>query len=45
MKDLIKKYIGITGFIIEQVGVLISAYYKFYHNDEFDTIGELSLLL
>ena len=45
MKDLIKKYIGITGFIIALVGVLISAYHKFYYNDEFDTIGELSLLL
>tara|TARA_B100000609_G_C16878448_1_gene263594 strand:- start:248 stop:385 length:138 start_codon:yes stop_codon:yes gene_type:complete len=45
MKDLIKKYIGITGFIIALVGVLISAYHKFYYNDEFDSIGELSLLL
>ena len=45
MKDLIKKYIGITGFIIALVGFLISAYHKFYYNDEFDTIGELSLLL
>ena len=45
MKDLIKKYIGITGFIIALIGVLISAYHKFYYNDEFDTIGELSLLL
>ena len=45
MKDLIKKYIGITGFIIALAGVLISAYHKFYYNDEFDTIGELSLLL
>ena len=45
MKDLIKKYIGITGFIIALVGVLISAYHKFYNNDKFDTIGELSLLL
>ena len=45
MKDLIKKYIGITGFIIALVGILISAYHKFYYNDEFDTIGQLSLLL
>ena len=45
MKNLIKKYIGITGFIIALVGILISAYHKFYCNDEFDTIGELSLLL
>ena len=44
-KDLIKKYIGITGFIIALAGVLISAYHKFYSSDEFDTIGELSLLL
>ena len=45
MKDLIKKYIGIIGFIIALFGVLISAYYKFFHNNEFDTIGELSLFL
>ena len=45
MKILIRKYIGIIGFIIALVGVLISAYHKFYYNDEFDTIGELSLLL
>ena len=45
MKNLIKKYIGITGFIIALMGVLISAYHKFYYNDAFDTIGELSLLL
>ena len=45
MKNLIKKYIGITGFIIALVGVLISAYHKFYYNDEFNTTEELSLLL
>ena len=45
MKILIRKYIGIIGFIIALVGVLISAYHKFYYNDEFDTIGELSILL
>ena len=45
MKDLIKKYIGITGFIVALIGVLISAYYKFYFDNELDSIGELSLLL
>ena len=45
MKDLIKKYIGIIGFIIALIGVLISAYYKFYHNNELDSVGEFSLLL
>ena len=45
MKDLIKKYIGITGFIVALIGVLISAYYKFYHNNELDSVGEFSLLL
>ena len=45
MKDLIKKYIGIAGFIVALIGVLISAYYKFYHNNELDSIGQLSLLL
>ena len=45
MKDLIKKYIGIVGFIVALIGVLISAYYKFYHNNELDSFGEFSLLL
>ena len=45
MKDLIKKYIGIVGFIVALIGVLISAYYKFYHNNELDSVGEFSLLL
>ena len=45
MKDLIKKYIGVTGFIVALVGILISAYYKFFHNNEFNTVWELSLLL
>ena len=45
MKDLIKKYIGISGFIVALIGVLISAYYKFYHNNELESVGELSLLL
>ena len=45
MKDFIKKYIGIIGFIVAFIGVLISAYYKFYHNNELYLIGELSLLL
>ena len=45
MKDLIKNYIGIAGFIVALIGVLISAYYKFYHNNELDSAGQLSLLL
>ena len=45
MKDLIKKYIGIAGFIVALIGVLTSAYYKFFHNNELDSVGQLSLLL
>ena len=45
MKDLIKKYIGIVGFIVALIGVLISAYYKLYHNNELDSVGEFSLFL
>ena len=45
MKDLIKNYIGIAGFIVALIGVLTSAYYKFYHNNELESVGELSLLL
>ena len=45
MKNLIKKYIGIAGFIVALIGVLISAYYKFYQNNELDSVGEFSLFL
>ena len=45
MKDSIKNYIGTAGFIVALIGILISAYYKFYHNNELDSVGELSLLL
>ncbi len=45
MKDLFKKYIGITGFILALIGIIFTAYFKFYHNNELDSIGELSLLL
>jgi uncharacterized membrane protein len=45
MKDLIKKYIGIAGFIVALIGILTSAYYKFYQNNELDLVGEFSLLL
>ncbi len=38
MKEFFTKYIGIFGFIIALVGASTSAYYKFYLNDEFETI-------
>ena len=44
MKEFITKYIGIVGFIIALVGTLISAYYKFYLNNEFEIIGIISFL-
>ena len=44
MKEFITKYIGIFGFITALVGAFISAYYKFYLNDEFETIGMISFL-
>ena len=44
MKEFITKYTGIFGFIIALVGVATSAYYKFYLNDEFETIGIISFL-
>ncbi len=45
MKEFIKKYIGIIGFIIALVGTSFSAYYKFYRNNELETIGIISFLL
>ena len=44
MKEFITKYIGIVGFIIALVGTSISAYYKFYLNNEFEIIGIISFL-
>ena len=45
MKEFIKKYIGIIGFIIALVGTSFSAYYKFYRSNELETIGIISFLL
>ncbi len=45
MKEFIKKYIGIIGFIIALMGTSIYAYYKFYRNNEFETVGVISFLL
>ena len=45
MKDLIKNYIGIVGFIVALIGILISTYYKFYQNNELNLVGEFLLLL
>ena len=44
MKEFITKYIGIFGFIIALVGASTYAYYKFYLNDEFETIGIISFV-
>ena len=45
MKQFIKKYIGIIGFIVALIGTSISAYYKFYSKNEFETVGVISFLL
>jgi len=45
MKNLIENYIGIVGFIVALIGILISTYYKFYQNNELNLVGEFSLLL
>ena len=45
MKEFIKKYIGIIGFIVALIGTSISAYYKFYSKNEFETVGVISFLL
>ena len=43
-KKMIKKYLGIVGFLISFVGITISAYYKFYGMD-IEPLGEISFFV
>ena len=41
---MIKKYLGIVGFLLAFVGITISALYKFYGTD-MEPLGEVSFLV
>ena len=41
---MIKKYLGIVGFLLSFVGITISAYYKFYGMD-IEPLGEISFFV
>ena len=41
---MIKKYLGIVGFLLAFVGITISALYKFYGTD-MEPLGEISIFV
>ena len=41
---MIKKYLGIVGFLLSFVGITISALYKFYGTD-MEPLGEISFFI
>ena len=44
MKEIIKKYISLIGFVIAALSLGISAYYEYYSNDELKMLGDLALM-
>ena len=45
MKNMIKKYIGIIGFLIALPLICISGYYKYYNNNELEMLADLAIIL
>ena len=45
MKNLIKKYIGIAGFLTALPLICISGYYKYHNNVELDLVGDLGIII
>ena len=45
MKNVIKKYISLIGFVIATLSIGISEYYKYYCNDELKMLGDLAGIL
>ena len=45
MKEIIKKYISLIGFVIAAISIGISEYYKYYSNDELKMLGNLGGIL
>ena len=42
---MIKKYISLIGCVIAAISIGISAYYKYYSNDELKMLGDLAGIL
>ena len=45
MKEIIKKYLSLIGFVIATLSLGISVYYKYYSNDELKMLGDLAGIL
>ena len=45
MKNVIKKYISLIGFVIAALSLGISAYYEYYSNDELKILWDLGAIL
>ena len=43
MKKMIKKYLGIVGFLLAMVGIIITAIYK-WNGTDIEPLGEISFL-
>lgn len=43
--NIIKKYIGLIGFLTALPMICIAAYYKYCCNNEFETLGDLGIIL
>ena len=43
--NIIKKYTGLIGFFIALPLISIAGYYKYYCNNEFETLGTLGIIL
>ena len=43
--NIVKKYTGLIGFLIAVPFICFAAYYKYYHNNEYEILGSLAILL
>ena len=43
--NIIKKYIGLIGFLIALPLISIASYYKYYYNNEFEILGTSGIML
>ena len=43
--NIIKKHIGLIGFLISLPLICIAVYYKYYCNNEFEILGTLGIIL
>ena len=43
--NIVKKYTGLIGFLFAVPFICFAAYYKYYHNNEYEILGSLAILL